>query len=24
VTADSSGWAEFPCPGGSVSVWLQE
>jgi Domain of unknown function (DUF1939) len=24
VTADSSGWAEFPCPDGSVSVWLPE
>jgi len=24
VTADGSGWAEFPCPDGSVSVWLQE
>lgn len=24
VTADGSGWAEFPCPEGSVSVWLQE
>src|SRR6267142_2771409 len=24
VTADASGWAEFSCPDGSVSVWLQE
>ena len=24
VTAGESGWAEFPCPAGSVSVWLQE
>ena len=24
VTTDGSGWAEFPCPDGSVSVWLQE
>ena len=24
VMADGAGWAEFPCPDGSVSVWLQE
>ncbi|HEX3134966.1 MAG TPA: alpha-amylase [Planctomycetota bacterium] len=23
VQADQAGWAEFTCPGGSVSVWLQ-
>ncbi len=22
VTTDSEGWGDFPCPGGSVSVWI--
>lgn len=24
VNSDANGWAEFPCPAGSVSVWLQD
>ncbi|HTE18872.1 MAG TPA: alpha-amylase domain-containing protein, partial [Armatimonadota bacterium] len=24
VTANADGWANFPCPAGSVSVWLQD
>jgi alpha-amylase len=24
ITTNSAGWAEFRCPAGSVSVWLQE
>jgi alpha-amylase len=24
VTTNAEGWAEFRCPGGSVSVWVQE
>lgn len=24
ITTDSAGWAEFPCPAGSVSVWVPQ
>jgi alpha-amylase len=24
VVTNSDGWGEFRCPGGSVSVWVQE
>ncbi len=24
VYTNSDGWGNFPCPGGSVSVWLQK
>jgi alpha-amylase len=24
ITANGDGWAAFTCPGGSVSVWLED